>query len=368
MIRRNLKKLFIIFAVFMASSILFIPLLSRFFLTSYALHKAEELLQMKLEISSAELQLLEGGVVVRGLKVYNPLRPAEIVMEVSRAAVRIKILPMISGDLAAVELDLDHPKLIYATTKAGAWELSNKVPLFRRGQGEKRLPVNIDEIVMKDGEVDYRDGRVGLTTKVSAIDLKVSHVRLPTQKDPLPARFKMTFEINHEAKYKMDGRADFLSPKITFDSEAALTGLSLPPFAPYYDHGLPVRITRGSLSMTSHAKCENDYLKAPAHVVLSGLQVEPKQAKIFGFAANTVVDALKNKNGRVELDMMINGNIRNPQFHVMTDLTAGFIQELSHGLVMAIPNEIGDVLKGAGGGVKNGAESGLDKLKGLFKR
>src|SRR5262249_20570417 len=144
------------------------------------------------------------------------------------------------------------PKLVYVTTKSGEWELANKVPLFRRGEGEKRLPVNIDEIVMKDGEVEYHDGKVGMTTQVNDINLTVAHVRLPTKNDSLPSRFKMIFEIDRSAKFKMDGRAVFLSPKIPFVSQASLAGLPLPPFAPYYDHGLPVRITHGSLAMTSH--------------------------------------------------------------------------------------------------------------------
>ena len=360
-------KLLLIITAILGAAVLFIPLLSRPFLTRYALHETEDLLQTRIEISSAEFQLLEGGIVLRGINIYHPSRKEEKIVEVGRAALRVKFFPLLYGELAGVTFEMDHPRLVYATTKTGDWEIADQIPLLRKGKGEKRLPVNIDEIVMKDGEVEYRDGRVGMTTKVTDIDLKVTHVRLPTEGNPLPARFKMSFEINRGADFKMEGRADFLSPKITFESEATLSGLPLPPYAPYYDHGLPVRITRGSLSVSSKAKCEKDYLKAPAHAVISGLQVEPKQAKIFGFASNTVVDALKNKNGNVEMDMMISGNIRNPQFHLMTDLTAGFMKEFSHGLVMAIPNQIGDTMKGVGEGIKKGGSSGLGKIKGLFR-
>lgn len=360
------KKIFLIFLAALGACVLFIPLLSRFFLTRYALREAEDLLQTHIEISSAELQIMEAGVVVKGIKVYHPDRKEERFIEVDRVDLRLRLIPMLFGDLAGVELKMKHPKIVYATTRAGDWELSRRIPLLRSGPGEKRLPVNVDEIVIDDGEVDYRDGKVGLNTKVSDIDVHVTHVRLPVKNDPLPAKFKMSLKINREARLEMKGRADFLSPKISFDAEAQLNGLSLPPYAPYYDHGLPVRITRGSMGMTSAAKCENDFLHAPAHVVIHGLQVEPKQAKIFGFASDIVVDSLKNRNGNLELDMLISGNIRNPQFHVMTDLTAGFMKEFSHGLITAVPNAVGETLKGAGQGVKDGASSGLGKLKGLF--
>jgi hypothetical protein len=365
--KKFLKIFAVVLFVFGGAAVLFVPLLSQAFLTRIAIREAESLLQTHVQIASAELRLLQAEVVFRDIEVFHPDRKNEKIVEVGRADIRLKILPILFGDLAGLEFRMDRPKLVYITTKTGQWELSRRIPLLMRGEGEKRLPVNIDAIVIKNGEVEYRDGKVGMTTKVHDIDVDVTHVRLPTKKEPLPAKFKMSFDIARGGGFNMKGRADFLSPKISFDSDASLSGLPLPPYAPYYDKGLPVRITHGSASMSSKAKCENDYLNAPTHVAVSGLSVEPKQAKIFGFAANTVVDALKDKHGQVELDMLINGNIRSPQFHVMTDLTAGFVGALSHGLVMAIPNEVGNVLKDGGEGVKKGAESGLDKLKGLFK-
>lgn len=366
-----MKKFFKVLAVFFlilgGASVLFIPLLSRAFLTRWATHEAQRLLETDVRIASAEIRLLQGEVVAQGIEVFHPDRKKETMIEVGRVNIRLKLLPLITGGLAGIEFQMEHPKFVYATTKTGQWELSKRIPLFMRGEGEKRLPVNIDEITIKDGEVDYRDGKVGKTTRIDDIDVSVQHVRLPTKDQPLPANFKMSFDIAGGGSFNMKGKADFLSPKISFESDANLGGLPLPPYAPYYDNGLPVRITRGSMAMSSHARCDDDYLKAPAHVVISGLAVEPKQAKLFGFAANTVVDAIKDRKGQLELDLMINGNIRNPQFHVMTDLTAGFVASLSKGLIMAIPNQIGDVLKGGGGEVKKKAESGLDKLRGIFK-
>ncbi|HSA59900.1 MAG TPA: DUF748 domain-containing protein [bacterium] len=365
--KKFLKILLIALVVFGGASVLFVPLMSRAFLTQMAVREARKVLQTDVRIASSELRLLEGRVIAQGIEVFHPDRKNEKIIEVARAAIQIKPWPMLFGKLAHIEFEIDAPKIVYATTKTGQWELSKRIPLLMRGEGEKRLPVNIDEITIRNGVVDYRDGKIGMTTRVTDIDVKVRNVRLPTKESPLPASFKMDFDIGGGGDFSMTGKADFLSPKISFESDANLTGLPLPRYAPYYDKGLPVRITRGSMAMTSHAQCDKDYLKAPAHVVISGLAVEPKQAKIFGFAANTVVDSLKDRNGRVELDMMISGNIRNPQFHVMTDLTAGFVESLSKGLIMAIPSQMGEALKGAGEGVKKGAESGLDKLRGIFK-
>jgi hypothetical protein len=359
-----MKKKFLLFVVILiAAIILFIPFISRGFLTRMALQKAEELLQTHIELSSASLQLLQGSVVLRGLKIYHPDRKKEKIAEAGRVSLKLNYFPMIFGHLGELILEMDHPKLIYTTTRSGQWELSNRIPLLRKGKGEARLtPFNIERITINGGEVEYRDGRVTsppTVTRLSDIDVRVRRVQLATKEDPLPAKFDAEFDIQKAGRFQMEGRGDFLSPKISFDSEVKLTSLPLPPFAPYYEPSLPVRIRRGTLAMSSKAKCEKDYLRAPAHATISGLEVEPKGTKIFGFTSDRVVQSLKDKEGNVELDILIAGNIRNPQFHLVGDLSGAFVKGLSQGLMKLTAEEIGK-------GVKEGVESGLEKLKGLF--
>ncbi|MCK4858877.1 MAG: DUF748 domain-containing protein, partial [candidate division Zixibacteria bacterium] len=241
----------------------------------------------------------------------------------------------------------------------GNWELKEQVPLFRRGKGEKRLPLNVDRITISDGYLEFRDGKVGKTTKLSNIDADVKRVQLPTEGDPLPAKFDLSFKIDGSAKYRMKGRADFLSPKISFDSDISLAGLPLPPFAPYYDRrDMPVRITRGSMAMTSHAKCTKDYLRAPAHMTLSRLNVEPKKRSVKGFAADRVVEGIKDKDGRLELDVMISGNIRSPNFHVANAFSKAFASGFAKSMAEVardVPGKVGEIGKDVG-----------SKIKGLF--
>ncbi len=354
------------FTILVSGLVLFSPLLSRMFLHAYIRNEARELLQCPVDIDSAELNLLKGGLVVRGLRALHPERKNETIMSARRVEVKINPFGILFGRISGLEIQIDHPHLTYATDRSGQWELSKRVPLFRRGTGEKRLPVNIDQILMEDGEVEYRDGRAGKTTRIEDIDLKVTQVRLPTPNNPLPSIFHMTLDIDGGGDFEMNGRADFLSPKISFESEAKLSGLPLPPYAPYYDHGLPVRITHGGLAISTKARCDQDYLKAPSHAVISGLKVEPKATKIFGFSADRVVDSMKDHDGNLNLDLMIQGNIRNPQFHVMNNLSAQLAEAMAKSLATLIP----DLMKAAPGAIEDtlqkGVGSGVDKIRGLF--
>ncbi len=353
-----LYRIFMGALVFAGACILFIPIISRGFLTQYARSTAEHVLQMKLSLSSAELQILNGSVTINDLAVYHPKHPDKTLMEVEEIDVGLKIMPLFLGRPPALLIRIKKPQMTYKTNKRGNWELSGQVPLFKRGKGERRLPLDVEHIIISDGKVEFQDGKVGKTTRLSDIEVDVKRVRLPSEGDPLPAKFDLSFIIDKAAKYKMKGRADFLSPKISFDADIKLSGLPLPPFAPYYNkRSMPVRITSGSMAMTSHAKCKNDYLKAPAHMVLSGLRVEPKKASILGFASNRVVDTLKDNKGRMELDAMISGNIRSPNFHISSSLSRAFAGGFAKTLVKDVPSNIEEVGKGIG-----------SKIKGLFGR
>ena len=162
----------------------------------------------------------------------------------------------------------------------------------------------------------------------------------------------------------MKGRADFLSPKVSFDADLQIRGLALAPLAPYYEPDLPVRILRGVLSLSSEGKCHKDQLNAPSHIEIRGLEVEPKRKQILGFASNNVVESLKDKEGNVDLDIVVTGNIRSPQFLLTTKLTSAFAKGLSQALVENVPQAMEQIGKGVGDGVK----SGVSKLKGLFKK
>ncbi len=346
-----------------AALVLFVPVISRAVLTTYAEQLAEKLLETEVSLSSAELQLLSGSVVINDLKVYHPKKKDETFMEAGAVAARLVFVPMLWGNPARLSVRIDNPKMVYETNRRGEWELRKQIPLFRRGEGERRLPLNVESIIINDGEIEYRDGKAGKTTYVTDLDVDVTDVMLPTEGDVLPSEFDVDFIIDHAAKFKMTGQADFLSPKISFKSKIRMKGLPLPPFAPYYDRkDLPVRIKRGTLAMTSEATCKNDYLNAPAHMTITKLKVEPKSKLIMGFAADSVVEGLKDKKGNLELDVLITGNIRSPQFQVMSSISRAFSRELGKSLVEDVPGR----LKGVGEGIKKGTKSGVEKLKGLF--
>ncbi len=346
-----------------AALLLFIPVISRLFLNVYVQEKAETLFNSKVEIANAELHFLSASLILHGLKVYHPKRQDEVVIGADKVKLQMR-------GLGTIMIHIDHPTLIYKTTRRGNWELSHHVPLLRRGLDELRLPFNVEEIQIEDGEIDYIDRKIsrkGLITKLTKLRIAAEHVQLPTKEDPLPTKFKLGFNINNSARYKMWGRADFLSPKISFDAQVRLRRLPLPDFAPYYQRkNLPVYITEGTMGLTSHAICKNDRLKAPATASLSGLRVKAKKKILRGLPVQSIVNALKKRNGNLEVQMMIKGNIRRPRFLLTSQLTRVFVEALTVGLARDVSGGIKGSIKEGGGGVGREIKKGVGKVKGLF--
>lgn len=365
--KRWLRILALSFVALIAATVLFFPLISRAFLTKMSETVAERLLQTNVELASAEIQLMTTTFVIRHLKVYHPERTEETFIEADRIGIQIDLFPLVLKDLLQVSMSIDDPKFIYATNRRGDWELADKIPLFKRGEGEARMrPLNVESIRIDDGDIEYHDGKVSqppTVIKVSNLNLDVTRVRLPTEEDPLPAKFDLKLVINDSGKLRMKGRADFLSPKSSFDTTIKLRNLDLPPLAPYYEANLPVRVKEGIVHLDSEGHCRNDQLNSPAHVSLRDLQVEPKKKNIMGFAAKNVVQSLEDKEGNLDMDIVITGNIRNPQVLLSTKLAKAFASSFSEALIKDVPGALEKVGEDVGGAV----ESGVEKLKGLFK-
>jgi hypothetical protein len=370
-----MKKFLIFAAVFLTIFMVVVPLLSRPYLTRFALQKAQEALGTRIELDSASLQILQGSVVLRGLRIFHPYRKDEKIAEVRRLGVRIEYFPMLQGKTGLVSLELTRPWIVYQINKDGEWDLQRWVDSLTKDTKPKKekeakppLPIVVERIVISNGQVDYRDGHVSsppTPISISDIDFKITALQLPTPVHPLPSQFKGSFVVNVAAQANFAGRGDFLSPKMSFDGTASLTGLSLLPLAPYYESGLPMKITQGVLSFSTEASCKNNDLQAPLHLEIHDLQTEPKK---MGFLKDTEkeigIPPVGTVNlGDLKLDVMVTGDIQDPHFHLASDISKIFVKKLSEQLIQFAPRAVEGIGDEAGKRVKEG----LDKFKGLFK-
>lgn len=360
-----------VFIVALVFIVLVVPFLSRGTLTQLALKKAGEVIGAPVEISHAELDLLRGGVTIHHLKIFNPLRRQEIFTAIDTLTLRLPLLPLLKGERGTLSISIRQPVIHYRTNASGNWELKNKLfPSQKKEEGKTELPFHLSSLTVDAGTIYYHDGNVGKTITLSPLNLKVKNL----------SSFWMETGIDQKGKLRIEGNGNLLAEKISFEADMRLEGLPLVPYEPYYeDPKLPVKITAGNVSLSSKAGCEKNYLRAPVHASIHQLEVEPKRNILVGLAADRLLEEIKNKEGNLELDFLVEGNLYNPQFHITTNLTKAFGKAVASTLIKEVPQTIEKVKELGGevrstiesikqGDVQEGIESGVKKLKGIFGR
>lgn len=308
-------------------------------------------LQAPWEFTRLDLRPWEGEVLLHDVRIGHPDRKNEPIAQIDEMEIRLKSLLSLFEDARPVEIRLKHPRIVFATDPHGEWELAGRIPLLERGAKNDLLaPFDIESITVQDGEVEFRDGRKDLVVPLSQVNFKAEHWQHPTENNPLPVEFEASFKIADAGEAKLKGRGDFLSRQTSLKADLAINGLSLPPYAPYYDHGLPAKVTHGLASFSTQARLERDQLHVPVHAEVSELEIALKKNKGMDFMSDSFVEEMKNSRGNVEIDLLISGNLRQPQFVVLTDLEPS----------------MGQGFKAAGREIKEGTQSGWRKFKGLF--
>jgi len=353
-----MRRIIFFLGLVLLAALAFIAYRGQSWLVKFADRKAEEVLAAPVEFSDLSPRFQVGSVTFRRVKIFHPDRKAETIGEVKEVTVRLRSLSELFHRSKAVEVVLHHPRFVFATTRTGDWELAGRIPLILTGTAQARLaPFNVEKISVKEGEVEFRDGRVSqppTVTRLSKVEAVLDRFRLPTLTEPLPVQFQARGLLQDSASFDVKGKGDFLSPKISFSADLKMNGLPLPFYAPYYEGTLPVHVRGGLALLSGHLQCQGDILHGPLHASVLGLVVDLKKNKAFEFAADDAVNSLKDKNGNVPMDFLVTGDLRRPRFVVLTDFEGAALG--------GVPK----ALKGTGHKISEGTKAGWRKVKGVF--
>jgi hypothetical protein len=136
--------------------------------------------------------------------------------------------------------------------------------------------------------------------------------------------------------------------------EATLTvkaqGLDLVALQPYLMRRGEGSVERGALDLTLEAKAAKQRLHAPGHLVLQGLELGSGDGLLatFGGVPRQAVLAAMSRDGRIELDFTLEGQLDDPKFSINELFAARF----AVGLAEKLGVSIGGVVEGVGSAIK----------------
>ena len=235
----------------------------------------------------------------------------------------------------------------------------------KRGAGEpSKRTVVIDRITIHDGVMEVFDATVGrppVKARLERIEATVSDIVAPALKD------KVTFQIDAVVKGKQrDGKTKITGwvAEIGRDSSSqfVLEGVDLVSLQPYLAQKGDVRVERGSLDLNLKSEVRNNQLDGKGRLVIRELQLAQSSGfmgTFMGMPRNAVVNSLKNRNGAIDVDFILKGDITHPNFSLN--------EALSTRIAAGLAGQLGFSLKELGEGVgrlgQKGAE-GIGKAAG----
>ncbi|MFA7290991.1 MAG: DUF748 domain-containing protein [Rhodocyclaceae bacterium] len=231
--------------------------------------------------------------------------------------------------------------------------------------GKSEAPeVLIGTINLSNAAVDFYDASV----RRPAHKLRLEKTRVAIGQLRLPALTGQTSidvdgvvkGVNFDGKLSVNGWAELASRDS--DIQTKLAGVDLVTFQPYLIKAAETGVKKGSLDLNLKSTVKKKRLHAPGRVTLSGLELATG-GTFMGMPREAVIGMMKDKQGRITADFVLQGDIDDPKF----SLNENFMAQVGSGTAKFLGISLEGLATGigsAGGAAVEGIGSAVGKLLG----
>ncbi len=215
-------------------------------------------------------------------------------------------------DGAFVNLDIDRDgnvnlKKIFATGDAA--------PTTPQPESEP-LDLAIRSIAIKNASAEFTDASLILPfdTKIHSINGTIKDI---STKSAAAARLDLEGRIADTGYFKSDGTLHVGAPFASTDVGVLFRGVNMPELTPYSAQFAGYSIAKGVLDVDVRYRIEDGRLVGEHRVVAKDLTLGPKVegAKGPGLPVRLAIALLKDKDGKIDLQIPIEGTIDSPEFN-----------------------------------------------------
>jgi hypothetical protein len=250
-----------------------------------------------------------GGGSVRSLKLLDRRREKLVAWEeLSFEGVKGNVEPM---TVSVAKLGLTGLRVDLVMDADGNTNLprSKEAPkggVPAKGKEKPPLQLRIDELLVKDGAVNFTDKGVPGDFHATVKDISVRVTGMSTEPGKV-ADVRARATMPKGAPFLVQGKAAPLKRPAFADLELQLEGLDLTTATPYAGTYLGLEVDRGALTVKSRAKVDQGKLAAENRIRVDqltfGKAVKSDQATFL--PVRMIVDILRDKNGDIVLDLPV---------------------------------------------------------------
>jgi hypothetical protein len=177
--------------------------------------------------------------------------------------------------------------------------------------------ITIDAVVFTNAQLNYLDRSLKPPVAVSVAQVNGSISGLSSE-DLARADVNLTGKVDNTAPMEITGKINPLSTNGFTDLKVVFHGIELIPTSPYAGKYLGYRLNKGKLSLDVRYQLAGDKLKGENLITLDqlmlGEKVESPDATKLPVRLGIAI--LKDRSGRIELDVPVEGNLSDPEFRL----------------------------------------------------
>ncbi len=231
--------------------------------------------------------------------------------------------------------------------------------------------VVISRIELRTGSVDFYDATVSrppYKTRIEEIDALIQDVATP-------AADKTRFDLTGVVKgVRRDGRgkvSGWVGPAARdSSSRVILDAVDLVALQPYLVKKNEARVAKGTLDLNLASEVRNNNLDGKGKLILKDLTFAPSSGffdTFMGLPRNAVISFLKDNNNAIDVDFVLTGNTKNPNFSLNENLSTRIATAMAGQLGVGITN-VAEGLGTLGRKGMEGASSVVDGVGSAVKR
>ncbi len=316
------------------------------------------------------------SVDVEGLRIRGPRGwPAADTLRAERVTIVPSLRSLLSGQIRISSITVVRPYLSALRTKDGRLQV---VPTLlagaagRGGAAASRAPaagpptVTIGRITLQDAVVEFFDATVAsppLKIRLEQIQATLRDVMVPALTGKSQFDLAGVLKgVRRDGQVTVAGWAEVASKDSSV--KTTLRSVDLVALQPYLIRTAETGVQKGIFDLDLQSDVSKNRLKAPGKVTISDLELAPARGTFgtfMGVPRDAVVAFLKNKENRISVNFVLEGDINNPQFSLNEALSTRVASSMAETLGVSLAG----VAKGVGTLVEKGVEAVTGTAKGL---
>jgi Domain of Unknown Function (DUF748) len=319
------------------------------------------------------------SVDVEGLRIKAPRGwPAADTLRAERIAIVPSLRSVFSGQFRVHSITIVRPYLSVLRTNDGQLQMIPSLLVGAIGKGTPAgspapaaapRTVTVGRITLSDGVLELFDATVTqppLRIRLEQIRATVRDVVLPALTGKIGLDLAGVLKgVQRDGTVTIAGWAEIASKDSSLHT--TLRSVDLVALQPYLIKARETGVQKGTLDLDLQSDVRENRLKAPGKLTISDLELTPAKdafGTFMGVPRDAVVASLKNKDNKIAVNFVLEGDINNPQFSLNEALTTRLASSIAETLGVSL----GGVAKGVGGLGQKGVAAAGEAAKGAVQQ